>query len=207
MAVYQIEGRIFGTIEPFLVNVAKGADLEESVTEWIKKKNVFLKRKFGPKHALTFKLHRIGGKLPYLEGVDQWGKFYDLTGHEGKGFCFWCGAKHRGRYCCNSHKLQYLRNFNWTMARDWCWVRHGYQCGMCSKPRKEWYAAQQYPHWNSRNYEVHHIEPLEGSFRGWTKLNKPDNLILLCPDCHDLTKRKDFGGLLRNKFDKQLTLM
>ena len=206
MAVYSIKGWIFGSTQTFLVNVPTGADLDESVATWIKNKDVALKRKFRPR-APTFKLHSIGEIVPELEGIDQWGKFYNLTGHEGRGVCFWCGVETRGRYCCKSHKLQYLRNFNWTMARDWCWVRYSYQCGMCSKPRKEWYAAQQYPSWSSRNYEVHHIEPLKGSFRNWTKLNSPDNLILLCPDCHDLTKRKGFAGLLRAKYDKQLTLM
>ncbi len=205
MAVYSIKGSAFyGGSQTFLVNVPTGADLDESVAEWIQKKDAALKRRHGTL-APKFRLHSIGEIVPELEGVDQWGKFYDLTGHEAKGLCFWCGSENRGRYCCNSHKLQYLRNFNWTMARDWCWGRYASQCGMCSKPRKEWYAEQRLL-FSSRNYEVHHIEPLEGSFRGWTKLDKPDNLILLCPDCHDLTKRKDFAGL-RTKSDEQLTLM
>jgi 5-methylcytosine-specific restriction endonuclease McrA len=32
--------------------------------------------------------------------------------------------------------------------------------------------------------EVHHIIPLNGAYRAWSKLNHPDNLIALCHDCH-----------------------
>jgi len=48
----------------------------------------------------------------------------------------------------------------------------------------------------SRRYDsklrfvAHHIEPLNGSFRLWNKLNRPDNLIWLCGNCHDGKRKK-----------------
>jgi 5-methylcytosine-specific restriction endonuclease McrA len=37
-----------------------------------------------------------------------------------------------------------------------------------------------------REFEVHHIEPLNGEYRTWNVKNRHDNLVVLCHDCHVL---------------------
>ena len=148
MAVYEIAGSAFGGSSfgdngGSLVNVPAGADVDECVEKWIEKENQRLKRKFRQHdHAPTFKFYRVVGLVEGLEGVDQWGKFYNLTGLEAVGRCFWCGIETRRRYCCNFHQVYYLRTYCWPDARRWCWKRYANQCGMCRKSRKEWKADQ-----------------------------------------------------------------
>ncbi len=131
-------------------------------------------------------------------GLDQWGVFYKLTTLEAKGYCFWCGVRTRGRYCSGSHRLQYLRHFNWSYARDWCWKRYSGHCGVCGQVSKPSNID-----WRWRDLEVHHLDAINAGFREWTLLNRPENLILLCPPCHDLTKRKDFVGLSKEIVDSR----
>lgn len=35
-----------------------------------------------------------------------------------------------------------------------------------------------------RNLEVHHIDPLNGEDRNHNVKNRPENLVVLCHDCH-----------------------
>ncbi len=205
MAVYHIKGSAFGGEGACLVNVPDGANVNECVESWIVKENTRLKRKFGGKFSVTFTLHSIGDIVKGLEGVDQWGKFYNLTGCESVGSCFWCGRKNRSRYCCESHRLQYLRTYNWSSANRWCWERYASQCGMCFKKYEIWKVERS--RYDYRTYEVHHMKPMAGGFRTWSILNRPENLILLCPDCHNSTKRKDFAGFPEPKQSEQLVLM
>ncbi len=158
--------------------------------------------------CLIYTLVKVIGKVSGVEGKDQWGLFYNLSGLEAKGHCFWCGSveyrgkKLRGRYCSSSHLWAYKRHFNWPFARDWCWIRYASQCGLCGSltPPGSIY-------WR-RGLEVHHIEPLNAGFRDWTLLNRPENLILLCPPCHDSTRTKDFAGIPKAKVDtNQLILI
>lgn len=205
MAVYYIIGSALGGRDQELVNVPTGANVDECVKLWIAKENRRLKRRFGSKHLVTFTLHKIGGAFPGIEGIDQWGKFYKMTGLEAVGHCFWCGVKIRSRYCSYPHRIQYLKNFNWPNANAWCWRRYCSQCGMCGLKYSTWKAAE--AHFSYRTYEVHHIEPMNAMFRTWSLMNRPQNLILLCPECHNLTKAKGFDGLPKPIFTNQLILM
>ncbi len=152
--------------------------------------------------AIIYELEKVLSKNTSI-GLDQWGTFYHLTKLESKGCCFWCGVKTRGRYCSSSHRLQYLRHYNWPMARDWCWSRYVSHCGLCGIT-----AVERNKEWRYRSLEVHHITPIDGLFREWTVLNRPENLILLCPPCHDSTRRKNFAGITKEKVNPdQLILL
>lgn len=143
---------------------------------------------YGGRACIVYSLVQVIGKSSRVDGKDQWGLFYEMTGCEAIGACFWCGKTPiRGRYCTERHGLMYKRHFNWAFARDWCWIRYANHCGLCDAGKIE-----NPIDWRWRTLEVHHIEPLNAGFRDWTLLNRPENLILLCPPCHDLTRRKDF---------------
>lgn len=83
-----------------------------------------------------------------IKGEDQWGQFYDMTGHEAKGFCFWCGKRsgkpnafipifHK-RYCNDECRNNYYKHFIWKYASAWCLERAGYKCEKCGiKPLKQ----------------------------------------------------------------------
>lgn len=156
----------------------------------------YYKKRIPPEITLVKVLEKVEANGIY--GKDQWGYFYKMTGLEAKGSCFWCGESTRGRYCCESHRLRYLCHFNWNMARDWCWRRYASQCGLCGAVAGDW---------SYRPLEVHHIEPLNSGFRDWTKLNRPENLILLCPPCHDSTRKKDFTGISVDSVDTNQLVM
>mgnify|MGYP001356903944 CR=1 FL=1 len=66
------------------------------------------------------------------KGKDQWGYFYNMTGYEAKGFCFWCGKQtgHK-RFCNEECKENYHRHFVWENARNWCLARAGNKCEKC----------------------------------------------------------------------------
>ena len=99
-----------------------------------------------------------------------------LTGFEGSGRCWWCGAELKGKSkkWCWGHGHEYYKHFAWTQARNWCCERQDGVCANC------WRAFGE----NIYALEVHHIVPLNGLPRLMTAFNLPWNLIGFCHDCH-----------------------
>lgn len=106
---------------------------------------------------------------------DSFGSYKILTGNEGRGRCWWCGADfpdtRARRYCSRKCRRNYQNNFYWLWASARALKRAGYLCQDCGLRGK-------------RNLQVHHIIPLNGSDRIVSALNKPDNLVVLCKKCH-----------------------
>jgi len=105
---------------------------------------------------------------------DRYGLYSLLTGLEEPGRCFWCGIEvdARRRYCCEEHRTLYWETFAWAWASQACRRRQNELCGDCGK---------------RLSLEVHHIIPLPDSHwltRAWNVLNRPENLIALCLECH-----------------------
>jgi hypothetical protein len=105
-----------------------------------------------------------------------------LTGYEGTGRCFWCGAELKGsklKWYCRGHMKEYYRHFKWRSARNWCCER---QNGICANCGKRCGCRKQR---GGYSLEVHHIVPLQGGWkRYFSAYNLPWNLIGLCHDCH-----------------------
>jgi len=89
----------------------------------------------------------------------------------------WCGKKCAGQTT--------LRHY-WPAARSAALARNRRAGGCCNhcgavdpgkRPDGKRYR------YRSR-FEVNHIVPLEGAYRGWSCLNHPDNLETLCHSCH-----------------------
>jgi DEAD/DEAH box helicase domain-containing protein len=84
---------------------------------------------------------------------------------------------------------------SWQKAREGALVRDGHRCRQCGAPQHE-----------GRTHDVHHIRPfrefgfLPGENRNDRHANDLDNLITLCPTCHQRAesargKRSALGGL------------
>ncbi len=117
---------------------------------------------------------------------DQWGFFYNFTGHEAKGRCFWCGVDVKyGRYCCNEHKYEYTSHYMWFEASRRCW-RESNGCADCGRQRESY----------KDRFAIHHIVPLNGDYRAWHYLNHPKNLVCLCGKCH-MIRHKELNSLLK----------
>lgn len=99
------------------------------------------------------------------------------TGFEGTGHCYMCGndlPKRRRSYCSNECSELYANLFFWDYAkRNEIHSAH-WRCRRCGVNLRHWYGDSQ----------VHHIEPINGSYRVWNVLNVPWNLRLLCSECH-----------------------
>ena len=109
-----------------------------------------------------------------------------FTGNEESGQCWFCGGdlpKRRRRWCCDQHKDEYWNNYNYAAASKECWKRSEHTCENCHKPQIELTREFGWESINSR-MEIHHIIPLEGDIREWNVLNRQDNLIALCHQCH-----------------------
>jgi hypothetical protein len=117
--------------------------------------------------------------------------YYVLTGYEappdedGVRLCFWCGQPLKGkleRYCYGHMKL-YYQHFEWNTASRLAIERAGHRCQNCgvkeSRVRLHSFGSA-----SMTNLRVHHIVPLNGSYRGFTAFNLPWNLIVFCHDCH-----------------------
>ncbi len=90
---------------------------------------------------------------------------------------------------------------SWSQAREGALTRDGHQCRQCGAPERD-----------GRTHDVHHIRPFRdfgyvpGENRNDRLANDLDNLITLCPTCHQRAesargKRSALGGLayaLRN---------
>ena len=146
---------------------------------------------------------------------DRWGYYYDMTGHEAPGCCFWCGKKTKYRYCCEEHGTLYRNNYMWTFASMSCIERYKvkteyslqYRCHDCGK-QDTWGFGE--------NFDVHHIIPLDGDYRHINRLNHQQNLVLLCKDCHRQRSRewnyliKKYNEIEKtdnNERDRQLELL
>jgi DEAD/DEAH box helicase domain-containing protein len=84
---------------------------------------------------------------------------------------------------------------SWPQAREGARARDGYQCRQCGAPERK-----------DRAHDVHHIRPfrefdyIPGENRNDCLANEIDNLITLCPACHQRAestrgKRSALGGL------------
>jgi hypothetical protein len=106
---------------------------------------------------------------------DSFGIYKNLTGNEGSGKCWWCGANypdtHARRYCSEKCRTNYQNNFYWLWASNAALKRAGYRCQDCGVRGK-------------RRLQVHHLTPLNGSDRIINALNRHENLIVLCKKCH-----------------------
>lgn len=104
---------------------------------------------------------------------DYFGEYQILAGYEGSGKCWWCGDdfpdKRARRYCSEQCADNYRRHFYWAWAVPWALERAGYKCQECSK---------------RGGLEVHHREPLSDEVRYCNIKNKPENLVVLCRQCH-----------------------
>lgn len=121
-----------------------------------------------------------------------------FTGFEDNGVCWWCGGdlpKRRRRWCCDEHRDLYWDTYNWTYAMRACLKRENYTCQNCHRTQTEldseiknlqlthnYYYASMFRY--KYRLEVHHTIPLDGEDRAWHELNRPDNLITLCHNCH-----------------------
>lgn len=103
--------------------------------------------------------------------IDRYGEYYSLTGLEAPHRCFWCGIEVKGqrRYCCEDHHTLYLEHFRWPEASQACLNRQHGICFDCQERHR---------------FIVHHKKPLNGELRHWNILNRPENLVGLCPACH-----------------------
>ena len=113
--------------------------------------------------------------------------------------CLYCGKEtKRNEFCSNECKNKYLiekfengENFTRGVSqvpkfiRDYLFEKHNNCCECCGWGEKNEYS-------NTVPLEIHHID-------GDCTNNKIDNLQLLCPNCHSLTK--NFGSL--NKESKR----
>jgi hypothetical protein len=109
---------------------------------------------------------------PLVTGKDSHGKYFIMTGLEGSGKCWLCGADPGGknrRYCWG-HGTRYCELFIWTYASSAALKRDHHRCRNCGG--------------TAGGIEVHHIIPLEGRSRFCTHYNLPWNLITLCHYCH-----------------------
>lgn len=121
---------------------------------------------------------------PTYTARDSFGTFTVITGHEGTGACFWCGAEISGRrrYC--KHRsgcwTAYQKMFTWSFAAAGAIKRAGHRCENCGA--KECFIEIG---WTGRtNLEVHHVVPLNGKPRAASVYNVPWNVICLCHACH-----------------------
>jgi len=120
--------------------------------------------------------------MPYYNG-----KLIIITGFEGTGRCYWCGnklPKNKRCYCSEKCRLEYYNNFYWNDAVRLAFKRKK-ACEICG---------------SVKNLEIHHIQPLNGQYRTWNKLNQPNNLQVLCRECHrKLHRRQNTEGDRRNE--------
>jgi 5-methylcytosine-specific restriction endonuclease McrA len=110
---------------------------------------------------------------------DRFGSYSLLTGHEGTGQCWWCGGEYPDRrprrFCSRDCAEAYAGQFVWTIAAGRALRLHP-TCADCGAGYSRIRGV--------RNLEVHHLAPLNGEDRNHSLKNRPDNLVVLCHDCH-----------------------
>jgi len=120
-----------------------------------------------------------------MKSRDRWGRYFDFSGHEEKGHCFWCGVVVKNsRYCSKQHAYLYLTFYHWHEAcinvyrRIYDPVRRGNVCEKCNEVFI-----------GDNTIDIHHIIPVNGEVRNWNIKNRPENLLGLCKACHIETHR------------------
>jgi len=136
----------------------------------------------------------IGHEFTYKNRIYQF-----CTGYENEpSTCWWCDSvfesKRKRMFCSDNCKFEYLRHFYWVEASNWCRNRADNKCQICYCV-SEWI---DHSYGGRSNLEVHHIIPTRGANRVQHPLNAPCNLLLLCMDCHNKTKKKLEN--IRNEF-------
>ena len=140
---------------------------------------------------------------------DSFGSFTVITGFEGTGRCFWCGAdiKGRRRFCKHGSGCwtRYQEHFAWSYASARCLKRYDYRCANCGEKGTGLYIGDK-----MINLRIHHIIPLNGQDRTVSVYNIFWNLICLCHNCHmklhavmrqskELLAKPDFWELAKEK--------
>lgn len=142
---------------------------------------------------------RNQSKLPLAKGKDRYGYYFDFTGNEEEGSCFWCAAETKYRYCSEEHGQFYRKHYNWLHASRACIDRYTLAdnttfCADCN-----------FASIDIAPFVVHHIFPLDGEDRNWHILNQPKNLVLLCRSCH-MKRHVQFNYLIRkaDEWEKEI---
>lgn len=104
------------------------------------------------------------GGVPYLKDGKHW------LHHEGAISPNWKGGITPDRQGVYSSK-------EWSESVKIVWNRDDATCQICKKRQNEY---------REKKFHIHHIE----SFMVKDKRTDPDNLILLCPDCHKFVHSK-----------------
>lgn len=189
--LYEIEHKIYHSIQERSIRICEltigleSQEVEAACRKAVEQFNAE-KKEYTGKDNDWFEFLRVKCMYSDCAGVDSYGRYYNMTGYECPNRCFWCGEEtpsHR-RYCQNRKcRKEYVRHFRWQEARNWCRIRYDKKCGECGQEEDSRYDSK-------LRFAAHHIEPLNGSFRLWNRLNSPENLIWLCGKCHDRTRRK-----------------
>lgn len=152
---------------------------------WLWQKNLphSLRKRFQSVERTASVIIRNQSRSPKALGKDRYGFFFNFTGNEAIGSCFWCGKKTALRYCTGEHGKMYRRQYYWPAAMYDCIDKYELVdgsnfCGDCG-----FTATAVNP---SNLFVVHHIMPLDGDERGWHILNQQHNLVLLCKSCHQI---------------------
>ncbi len=135
------------------------------------------------------------------EGHDCFGYFTYCTGHENSQHCWWCNKgfpdKRRRRFCSEDCRHEYFRHFLWPWAAKWCIERYDQHCADCGVENRTEIGEG----WRATTVRLlaHHIIPLNGQKRTSNILNRPENLVALCPSCHQkrhaAMKKKEAPGV------------
>ena len=132
--------------------------------------------------------------------MSEWGA--KLTGFEVRGSCWLCGSETKLRtvkgqwkeprtFCSTDCRDTYMGLFRWRTAATLALHRAHFKCEKCGMSERGMSLMLQARGLYYRaGLEVHHKVPLLGGEYDWSILNLPENLQVLCADCHDETKRK-----------------
>lgn len=121
--------------------------------------------------------------------------YHYCTGYEGQeGICWWCGkpfeSKRSRHSCCSECTHQYNIHFYWGDARRWALDRANNTCQECGN-KLGYSGGNPSPYvLDKADIEVHHIIPTNGHY-GYSHLNCPCLLLVLCLECHGKTRHKN----------------
>lgn len=104
-----------------------------------------------------------------------------LSDDKPTGFCFWCGEKLNEKrtnmkYCHEEHRTKYYERHYAQAFRRWIYELRGHKCEVCGKKCKEYMQGR----FSKDGFQAHHKIPLSDN----GELFNPENIILLCHDCH-----------------------
>ena len=126
-----------------------------------------------------------GGRLFYPKFSPE----LQLRGGDMKKSCPYCGRIHDKKFICpkkpkplpkeRTEIVRFRSSLQWQKMRDFIVKRDHFLCKICLKNGI----------FTSGDLQVHHIIPLAADF---SKRCDPDNLITLCPKCHEAAERGDF---------------